>query len=145
MKNDLKISTLSVVCVLCTAFVSPAFSAAPVRALGGVGTYSSASNAASAKVSGTKGSSAINAVRGGSMRVNSSASGKTAGGASGVTSTRVATTPRLSIGKYLSGSAVALGGSATVGSKPGAAGGNDDDKHGNLQQRLQQLEDLMDY
>lgn len=146
MKNDLKISTLSVACVLCTAFVSPAFSAAPVRALGGVGTYSSASNAASAKVSGAKGSSAISAVRGGSMRVNSSASGKTAGSASGVTSTRVATTPRLSIGKYLSGSAT-LGGSATVGGKPGSAGGNgsEDSVNGNLQQRLQQLEDLMDY
>jgi len=143
MKNDLKISTLSVVCVLCTAFVSPAFSAAPVRALGGVGTYSSASNAASAKVSGTKGSSAISAVRGGSMRVNSSASGKTTGSASGVTSTRVATTPRLSIGKYLSGSAVALGGSATVGGS-GNVGSAGNGNNG-LPDRVEELEGLMAY
>ncbi|MBR2412329.1 MAG: hypothetical protein IKB10_01535 [Alphaproteobacteria bacterium] len=141
MKNDLKISTLSVACVLCTAFVSPAFSAAPVRALGGVGTYSSASNAASAKVSGAKGSNAISAVRGGSMRVNSSASGKTTGSASGVTSTRVATTPRLSIGKYLSGSATL--GSATVG----GSGNVDSAGNGNsgLPDRVEELEGLMAY
>ncbi len=108
MKNELKISTLSIVCVLCAAVAMPAFGASSVRSLGGAGTYASASSAAAAKSNQTSG--ATNSVRGGSMRVNSSAS--SAKNATRSSSTRTATTPRLSIGKYLAGSSAISGGSS---------------------------------
>lgn len=142
MKNELKISTLSIVGVLCAAFAGSAYAAAPVRSLGGVGTYSSASNAAAAKTSGAKGSSAINAVRGGALRVNNSGS-KVSAPATGSASTRVAASPRLSIGKYLSGSAT-LGSGAIK--KP--ADNMDSDlsaTNGQLQKRIADLEKHLGY
>ena len=124
MKKELKISIMSVACVLCATVVIPAFSASSVRSLGGAGTYSGASSAAAAKSDGTVDSGAINSVRAGSMRVNN-----VAGATSGATrsgSTRAATTPRLSIGKYLSGSSAISGGASVSGShagKPGTGSG----------------------
>jgi len=135
MKTELKISTLSIACVLCAAFSAPAFSAPAVRALGGVGTYSSASNAASAKATGADaGSSAISAVRG-NTRVGGAASST----GDVVTSTRTSAVPRLSIGKYLAGSA-SLGGAATGTTKPGQSANN-----GNLQERIRILEQHLGY
>ncbi len=121
MKNKMKFSTLSIVCVLGAAAVVPAFSASSVRSLGGAGTFSGASSAAAAKSDGDAGSGAINSVRAGSMRLNN-----VAGATSGATrsgSTRAATTPRLSIGKYLSGSSAISGGSSVSGSHAGKPGG----------------------
>jgi exonuclease VII small subunit len=95
MKKELKISTLSIVCVLCTVIAMPSFGASAVRSIGGAGTYSSASNAATAGSKTSSGST--NSVRAGSLRST---------GAKATTSTssmRAAATPRLSIGKYLSG------------------------------------------
>ncbi|MBQ4130293.1 MAG: hypothetical protein IJD69_02865 [Alphaproteobacteria bacterium] len=135
MKNELKISTLSIVCALCAATVMPAFGATAVRSLGGAGTYSSASSAASAK-SASDGNSAINTARGGSMRVGTST------GASRSTSTRAATTPRLSIGKYLAGSSAVSGGANLGGS---SSGNNGSDVSGNLQKRIVVLEDFMGF
>ena len=136
MKNELKISTLSIVCVLCAAFAAPAFAASTVRSLGGAGTYSSASSAAAAKTSGKVGGSGVSSVRGGSVRVAPAA--KTS--AAGVTSSRSAATPRLSIGKYLGASSV-IGGPANNGNnKPGL-----DNNNGNLQERIKVLEDLIIY
>ena len=135
MKNELKISTLSIVCALCAATVMPAFGATAVRSLGGAGTYSSASSAASAK-SASNGDSAISAARGGSMRVGTST------GASRSTSTRAATTPRLSIGKYLAGSSAVSGGANLGGSSSGNSGS---DVSGNLQKRIAVLEDFMGF
>ena len=138
MKNELKISTLSIVCALCTAVSMPAFGAPAVRSLGGAGTYSSASSAAAAKTGG----SVINSVRGGSMRVNS---GTTSGVSSTRTgsSSRVATTPRLSIGKYLSKSP-SLGTGSVI--KPGqSAGGNNGGDNTNWPERIQALEEFMGF
>lgn len=135
MKNELKISTLSIVCALCAATVMPAFGATAVRSLGGAGTYSSASSAASAK-SASNGDSAISAARGGSMRVGTST------GASRSTSTRAATTPRLSIGKYLAGSSAVSGGANLGGSSSGNTGSGNS---GNLQERIVVLEDFMGF
>ena len=135
MKNELKISTLSIVCALCAATVMPAFGATAVRSLGGAGTYSSASSAASAK-SASNGDSAISAARGGSMRVGTST------GASRSTSTRAATTPRLSIGKYLAGSSAVSGGANLGGSSSGNSGS---DVSGNLQKRIVVLEEFMGF
>ena len=119
MKKELKISTLSIVCVLCTTIAMPSFGASAVRSLGGVGTYSSASSAAS---SGTKSAGAsTNTVRAGSMRVNNT---KSVTGAEKA-GTASATTPRLSIGKYLS--SVGATGKPSSGSgviNPGQAGNN---------------------
>ncbi len=120
MKKELKISTLSIVCVLCTTIAMPSFGASAVRSLGGVGTYSSASSAAS---TGTKSAGAANTARAGSMRVNGAKSSVAAGASA--TSTRAATAPRLSIGKYLSSVGATGTPSATGGSgKPGQAGNN---------------------
>lgn len=135
MKNELKISTLSIVCVLCAAFSAPVSAAPAVRALGGVGTYSSASNAASAKASGAT-AGAINSVRGGTVRVGSSSANNKADGVSASTA-RTSAVPRLSIGKYLAGSAT-LGGAVSGQTKPGQASGN-------LQQRIEILEQHLGY
>lgn len=121
MKKDLKISTVAIVCVLCAA-VSAAHGASSVRTLGGAGTYSSA-----AAASGTSTSSAT--ARGGSVRVtptvNRVSSGTVNNSASaGVTTTRVATTPRLSIGKYLGGGTAVSGGPSIKPQNPGASGGS---------------------
>lgn len=121
MKKDLKISTVAIVCVLCAA-VSAAHGASSVRTLGGAGTYSSA-----AAASGTPTSSAT--ARGGSVRVtptvNRVSSGTVNNSASaGVTTTRVATTPRLSIGKYLGGGTAVSGGSSIKPQNPGTSGGS---------------------
>lgn len=142
MKNELKISTLSIVCVLCAAVAAPAFGASSVRSLGGTGTYSSASSAAAAKSKST-GSSAQNSVRGGSMRVGDNASTST----SRVGTARAATAPRLSIGKYLGGSTAVSGGSSL---RPGQSGngnqgGSDDATSGKLQERIKVLEQFMGY
>lgn len=124
MKNELKISTLSIVCVLCTAMAMPSFGAPAVRSLGGAGTYSSASSAAS---TGSKSTSAAKpTVRGGSMRV-----GDTTTTAS--TSTRAAASPRLSIGKYLASS-------SAVSSKP-SSGGNLG--QAGVEQRVTKLEEVL--
>lgn len=121
MKKDLKISTVAIVCVLCAA-VSAAHGASSVRTLGGAGTYSSA-----AAASGASTSSAT--ARGGSMRVtptvNRVSSGAVNNSASaGATTTRVATTPRLSIGKYLGGGTAVSGGPSIKPQNPGASGGS---------------------
>lgn len=121
MKKDLKISTVAIVCVLCAA-VSAAHGASSVRTLGGAGTYSSA-----AAASGTPTSSAT--ARGGSVRVtptvNRVLSGTVNNSASaGVTTTRVATTPRLSIGKYLGGGTAVSGGPSIKPQNPGTSGGS---------------------
>lgn len=119
MKNELKISTLAMVCVLCTT-VSGAYGASSVRSLGGSGTYNSASSAAAANTS--SGSNAIAAARGGSVRVTPT-TGKTGTAANPsvgtTTSGRVATTPRLSIGKYLGGGTSISGGSSIKPQGPG--------------------------
>ena len=101
MKNELKISTLSIVCVLCAAVAAPAFGAASVRSLGGAGTYSSASSAAATKSTGTSAQKSVSAG-----------------------TTRAATTsPRLSIGKYLSGvGATGKPVASTGGSSSGSMG-----------------------
>lgn len=124
MKNELKISTLSIVCVLCTAMAMPSFGAPAVRSLGGAGTYSSASSAAS---TGSKSTSAAKStVRGGSMRVGDAKPTTS-------TSTRAAASPRLSIGKYLASS-------SAVSSKP-SSGGNLG--QAGVEQRVTKLEEVL--
>ena len=123
MKHDLKISRLAIICVLCTA-VSGAYGASSVRALGGAGTYASASDAAAAGSDSAANSTA--SVRGGSLRVtpNSGASGTaTSISTSNTTSGRVATSPRLSIGHYLGGGTAVSGGSSLRPSGGGSSSG----------------------
>ena len=118
MKYEVQISKLAIVCVLCTSAVSGAFAAASVRSLGGAGTYSGTSSAANATGAPSK---AINAVRAGSMRVSPSGTSANRAPAGGTTTTgRVATSPRLSIGKYLGGGTSVSGGSSIKNQKPGS-------------------------
>ncbi len=110
MKNELKISTVSIVCVLCASVVSGgAYGASSVRALGGAGTYTSAASA-------SKSGASTGVARAGSVRISPTTvkanAAKPSGGAS-VTAGRVATSPRLSLGKYLGGKVSVSGGSST--------------------------------
>lgn len=116
MNNKLKVSRITIVCTLCAMVAMPAFSASSVRSLGGAGTYNGTANAAVAK----SGGDSAGVARAGSMRVNNVA-GATSGAAR-AGSTRAATTPRLSIGKYLSGSSAISGGSSVSGSHAGRPG-----------------------
>ncbi len=140
MKNELKISMLSVVCVMCATVVMPAFSASSVRSLGGVGTYNGASSAVAAKSGGNSSVDMSGSVRAGSMRVNNVSNG--AAGATRVGSTRAATTPRLSIGKYLSGSSAISGGSSTQG---GVNVGGSSNSGNDLRDRVAALEGFVDF
>ena len=123
MKTETKISSIALICALCAVVATPAISAAPVRALGGAGTYSSASSAASSKTSGTTTAS----TRAGAVRVVPSATkATTSSSASSTTSSsRIAATPRLSLGKYLAGNRVVKpsGGSTSGGTTGGATDG----------------------
>ncbi len=148
MKNDLKISTLTIICVLCTA-VSGAYGASSVRSFGGSGTYASASDAAAAN---TSSATSASSVRGGSVRVNpgSGVSGSSTTIEAGTTTNgRVATTPRLSIGHYLGGATSISGGSSlrpqtpgssSGGSSSGGDGGLEPDVAAGLRQQVDQLQ-----
>lgn len=125
MKYDFKTSIISIVSVLCVTVSMPAFAASSVRSLGGAGTYSSAASAANAKggsVSSNTGASTVSvgATRGGAMRVGSGADSLAN---TRVSSARAATSPRLSIGRYLAG-ASSVGSSV---SKPITPGGSSSD------------------
>ncbi len=138
MKNELKISTLSIVCALCAAVSMPAYGAPAVRSLGGAGTYSSASNAAAARVS-TGG--ALGSLRGGALRVNNTASNANKKPSVGSTGGRTATTPRLSIGKYLGGATTVKNNTMNKDELDNALAG----LHGNLQERIRVLEAFMGF
>lgn len=137
MKLGLKTSLFSILTVAFAMGGTTAWAASSVRALGGSGTYDSASSAAGAKTTGgTKSTDAKGTVRAGSMRVG------TAG--TRTSSTRGAsTTPRLSIGKYLGGATSVSGGSSV---RPGQSGSGDSGAvDGKLQERVEALETFVGY
>ena len=148
MKKNHSISRLAIICVMC-AGVSGAYGASSVRSLGGAGTYSSASSASAAATTTTKsassGSGTLAAARGGSVRLTPSTSaGKTATSAkvtAGSTGARAASTPRLSVGKYLGATTVLSGGSSTRpgGSTGGSGGGMDAGTAAELQKSVDEL------
>ena len=109
MKTELKISTLSIICVLGTVIALPSFGASAVRSLGGAGTYSSASSAATVGAKPSTGT--VGSVRAGSLRTTAAKSTAP----SKVSSTRTAAAPRLSIGKYLGGVALPGGAGSSSG------------------------------
>ena len=121
MKTYTKISSLAVVCALCAGASMPASAAPSVRALGGAGTYSSASSATQAKSGTTSSVQKADAVRGGSLAIGDTGATTTTAKKATTTSNvnsglrgssvrsasvRVPSTARLSIGKYLGGSTV---------------------------------------
>lgn len=136
MKIGNNTSILSIVTVLCVMVSAPLCAASSVRALGGAGTYNGgASGAASAKTSGVE-----NTARAGSLRV-----GEATGGTR-TSSTRGASAPRLSIGKYLGGAGVINGGSSLrPGQSGGTSGGAVSDVDSKLQERLDALEQFVGF
>ena len=114
MKKDFRISTLSIVCVLCAATISGAYGAPSVRSFSGAETTATAAKTPN-----------VTTARAGSLRVAPttaravSTNKKTTSGSAAV-SNRVSTSPRLSIGKYLGGSTAVSGGSSV---RPGVGGG----------------------
>ncbi|MBR1380424.1 MAG: hypothetical protein IJ560_02440 [Alphaproteobacteria bacterium] len=136
MKHEYITSAITIACTICA---TTAHGVSAVRSLGGVGTYVSA-NAAANSVSGanaavtTSDASAMNtgavATRGGAVRINPATTRTTTAAAktSGTRTTgRVATSPRLSIGKYLGVSGVNAGAGpsalrANINAAPNVAG-----------------------
>ena len=115
MKTKFNILSASLVGIVCASIMTPSFAASSVRSLGGAGTYTGTSSVRSNAAASTSGS-AVTAARAGSVRINNGGATKTNTTASLRTpSTRSATAPRLSIGKYLAGSSALGGGSSTGG------------------------------
>ena len=134
MKTHTKISTLAVVYALCAGVAMPTFAAPSVRALGGAGTYSSASSATQAKTGTASTAQKAETVRGGSLSVDSgtsSAGAKTVtnkvsgtvtgarGSSARSASVRVPSSARLSIGKYLGGASVSQPPKQCIPGEPG--------------------------
>lgn len=140
MEQKFKISLLSVVCVLCAAVTLPGYGAASVRSLGGAGTYVGTSGAAAAKRNGV--SNSVNSARAGSMRVNKS---DAATSGSRISATRASGTPRLSIGKYLSGSSMINPGQSVSGGVASGRPDDSDDKPSGLEARVDALEAYVDF
>lgn len=115
MKTEHKLSKISMISVLCAMIAIPSYAASSVRALGGAGTYNGTTSAVNAKSDRT---STAGTMRAGTMRANNA----TTGANTRVTSSRAATSPRLSIGKYLGGSSVISGGSSTKPINPDQSG-----------------------
>lgn len=115
MKTKFNILSASLVGIVCASIMTPSFAASSVRSLGGAGTFTGTSSVRSNAAASTSGS-AVSAARAGSIRINNGTSAKVNSGASLRTpSTRSATAPRLSIGKYLAGSSALGGGSSSGG------------------------------
>lgn len=150
MKTKIKTSSIALLCALSAVVAMPVNAAAPVRTLGGAGTYSSASSA-----SNTSGSTiskpagaTTTSTRAGTMRVlpttvkatasAGSSSGSTSGATVSAGGTRVATSPRLSIGKYLSNKSATI--SAAKKEAEDEMNFAADEKVGKLQARIADLE-----
>ena len=117
----------------------PSYAASSVRALGGAGTYNGTTSAVTAKSDGT---STAGTMRAGTMRTNNA----TTGANTRVTSSRAATSPRLSIGKYLGGSSVISGGSSTKPINPDQSGvGGPSGDMSELTNRVAALEQFTGY
>ena len=99
--HTLRISTISVLCVLCTV-VTNAWAAGSVRALGGSGTY----NGTAAATTATAGRTGT-ATRAGSLRVSPSTTRTVSAGTRTNSDGTTTPTERLSVGKYL-GSATSV-------------------------------------
>lgn len=150
MKTKLNILSASLVGIICASIMGPAFAASSVRSLGGAGTYTGTSSVRSGASAGTSGS-AVSAARAGSLRVNNASGARSTNAALRTPSTRAATAPRLSIGKYLAGSSALAGGSSIkpvdpdhAGSGSGSVSNNLKDIESNISKLQQDLEKLMD-
>lgn len=113
MRHNSRISTVSILGVLCMCITgTAAHAAASVRSLGGAGTYTGTASAGGTTATATTASNTSAATRAGSVRVTPTTN-KTSTSASistgNTSAARGAATSRLSIGKYL-GSAITTGG-----------------------------------
>lgn len=142
MKYNFRISTLSIVCAISAGVSVPVFGAPAVRSLGGAGTYAGTAGAvggvlSAAPSAGRAGSLSSGRVGSATATNSANATNSTMSGVSSnrVASTRAVASPRLSIGKYLSGATV---GGTTGGStvKPGQSGVDTD----GLKDRIDELE-----
>ncbi|MDR1338253.1 MAG: hypothetical protein LBJ73_04480 [Rickettsiales bacterium] len=114
MKKVVKISRISMVCVLCAAGLSPALGASSIRSFG-TGTYGSASSATAA------GTAAINSARASSIRATASMPrATTSAGTAASSAARTASNSaaRLSVGSYLQGGRTIQGGSSIKSQNP---------------------------
>ncbi|MBO4480132.1 MAG: hypothetical protein J5742_00715 [Alphaproteobacteria bacterium] len=134
MREGIRTSLFAVACVMAVSGV--AYAAASVRSVGGTGTYTSAASAASSTTAATQSSGT--AARGGSLRATgtyvrpTTTTGTNASTANGTTS-RSATSSRLSIGKY-------VGAPISISQQGGGSGGVSDERIETIERLIQQLE-----
>ncbi|MBR4475334.1 MAG: hypothetical protein IKP05_01465, partial [Alphaproteobacteria bacterium] len=132
-KHNFKISTISVLCVLCAGLTTNAMAAASVRSLGGTGTYDGTSAASTS-------TRAVTPTRAGSLRVSPAGTRLVSTNNSGKASsgTAATTTQRLSIGKYLGSTVTGVpSGSSSSGSGASASAA----EVAELQERIDTLEE----
>ena len=134
-KQNFKISTISVLCVLCAGLTTNAMAAASVRSLGGTGTYDGTSAASTS-------TRAVTPTRAGSLRVSPAGTRLVSTNNSGKASsgTAATTTQRLSIGKYLRDYETSNG-IASNGSSSGSGASASAAEVAELQERIDTLEE----
>ena len=145
MKTKFNILSASLVGIVCASIMTPLYAASSVRSLGGAGTYTGTSSVRANVASETSGS-AISTARAGSLRVNNAAGTRSTNASLRAPSTRSATAPRLSIGKYLAGSSALAGGSSKPVVPDQSGSGSDVDLSGieaDIAQLQSDLSDLM--
>lgn len=141
MRNNLlNTSAFAIACILGIG-VAHVDAASSIRSFGGMGTYTSASNAASANTDGSTAASDTNVARSASMgRTLSNISSGTTSSSDSSDSSATASTSRLSVGKYLSGGK-SISGGAKIISQNVAAGGSTNTTE--IQQQIDSLETIV--
>lgn len=141
MKNNIITSAITIMCVLCGGWISGAFAAPSVRALGGAGTYTGTTSAAAARTGGT---TATTSARAGSVRVTPSvkvSTSTTPRVSNSGTSVSTSDDQRMSIGKYLGPSVT---GGAKVSNGTGTAASYTDADFDALAETVDDLVDQVD-
>ena len=128
MKKEFKLVSASVIGLVCASLMTPSFAVTAVRSLGGAGTYTGTTSAAKSATTARAGSVRV----GGSTRTSATSSA-----ALRTPSTRSATAPRLSIGKYLSAnSSLGTGGKVELSNTVNSSVNELNTKYDELEQNI---------
>lgn len=128
MKKEFKLVSASVIGLVCASLMTPSFAVTAVRSLGGAGTYTGTTSAAQSATTARAGSVRV----GGSTRTSATSSA-----ALRTPSTRSATAPRLSIGKYLStNSSLGTGGKVELSNTVNSSVNELNTKYDELEQNI---------
>ena len=132
MKKEFKLVSASVIGLVCASLMTPSFAVTAVRSLGGAGTYTGTTSAAQSATTARAGSVRV----GGSTRTSATSSA-----ALRTPSTRSATAPRLSIGKYLSAnSSLGTGGKVELSNTVNSSVNELNTKYDELEQTIKDFD-----